>query len=181
MASANFAFPAGLKIDVTSPISPTFTLTFLPAIELLFTCFALQDFASFGTSIRPFKNFIFGKYLVSIHASKTNPTNPIAIPSTPFVNNCQSKSVCGHGISSGAFFISIPNKPADINIIPRKPAAPNPGKTKISIISKSTPAANTATSSQFAIPTRYLLPTIIAKHITAVNPGRPTPGVLNSI
>ena len=38
-----------------------------------------------------------------------------------------------------------------------------------------------ATSTQFAIPTRYLLPIMIAKHMTAASPGSPTPGVLNSI
>ncbi|MBA7658762.1 hypothetical protein ES703_66721 [subsurface metagenome] len=77
--------------------------------------------------------------------------------------------------------MSIPNKPANIHIIPEKPAIPKPGSTKISTISSRIPTTNNATSTQFAIPTRYLLPIMIAKHMTAASPGSPTPGVLNSI
>ena len=143
-------------------------------------CIFSRFSASIGTSISPLKNCILGKYFDSAHASTTNPTNPINIDITPLVNNCQPNAVWGHGILSGGFLTSIPNTPAIIHKIPAPPINPKPGVTNNSTINSKKPTTNNATSTQFAIPIKYLLPIIITKHITATKPGSPTPGELNS-
>ena len=98
----------------------------------------------------------------------------------PSKKSSHSKFPCGHGTSPGAFLISIPKRPAKMHRIPAKPARPKPGIKKISIPRSMTPKMNIATSSQFAIPMRYLLPTMMMTQMTATSPGKPRPGVFRS-
>src|SRR5690606_22453302 len=78
----------------------------------------------------------------------------------------------------------LPNRlsdnPATMAAMPRAPATPKPGNTKISKISRITPAAINNTSSQPTSSTNQWPQKNAAKASTPIAPGTPKPGVRNS-